>query len=141
MLEEKTVRKKAGLNPDPFLLRKAGQHFFNTSPLDLKKLMGAQDHIAENLRAYVQAFSPAVRDIFDSFDFHTQIERLAKSHLLYLVPEKFAGIDLHPDAVSNAAMGAVSEELIRKFAELSNETVGEHFTPREVIRLTECPFL
>ena len=97
--------------------------------------MGDQDHIGENLRAYMQAFSPAVRDIFESFDFHTQIDRLAKSGLLYLVTEKFANFDLHPIAVSNAQMGAVFEELIRKFAELSNETAGEHFTPREVIRL------
>ena len=97
--------------------------------------MGDQDHIGENLCAYMQAFSPAVRDIFESFDFHTQIDRLAKAGLLYLVTEKFANIDLHPDVVSNAQMGAVFEELIRKFAELSNETAGEHFTPREVIRL------
>ena len=97
--------------------------------------MGDQDHIGENLRAYMHAFSPAVRDIFESFDFHTQIDRLTKSGLLYLVTEKFATIDLHPDVVSNAQMGAVFEELIRKFAELSNETAGEHFTPREVIRL------
>ena len=97
--------------------------------------MGDQDHIGENLRAYMHAFSPAVRDIFESFDFHTQIDRLSKAGLLYLVTEKFATIDLHPDAVSNAQMGAVFEELIRKFAELSNETAGEHFTPREVIRL------
>jgi type I restriction enzyme M protein len=135
VLIELATRKKAGLNPEPFLLRKSGQLFYNTSPLDLKKLMGDQDHIGENLRAYMQAFSPAVRDIFESFDFHTQIDRLAKSGLLYLVTEKFANIDLHPAAVSNDQMGAVFEELIRKFAELSNETAGEHFTPREVIRL------
>jgi type I restriction enzyme M protein len=135
VLAELKVREKAGLNPEPFLLKKAGQLFYNTSPLDLKKLMGDQDHIGENLRAYMQAFSPAVRDIFESFDFHTQIDRLAKSGLLYLVTEKFANIDLHPEVVSNAQMGAVFEELIRKFAELSNETAGEHFTPREVIRL------
>ena len=135
VLAEKTTREAAGLNPEPFLLRKSGQFFYNTSPLDLKKLMGDQDHIGENLRAYMQAFSPAVRDIFESFEFHTQIDKLAKSGLLYMVTEKFATIDLHPDAVSNAEMGAVFEELIRKFAELSNETAGEHFTPREVIRL------
>ena len=135
VLAELAKRAKAGLNPEPFLLRKSGQLFYNTSPLDLKKLMGDQDHIGENLRAYMQAFSPAVRDIFESFDFHTQIDRLAKSGLLYLVTEKFANIDLHPAAVSNAQMGGVFEELIRKFAELSNETAGEHFTPREVIRL------
>ena len=135
VLAEKVLREKAGLNPEPFLLKTAQQLFYNTSPLDLKMLMGDQDHIGENLRAYMQAFSPAVRDIFESFEFHAQIDKLAKSGLLYLVTEKFANIDLHPDAVSNAEMGAVFEELIRKFAELSNETAGEHFTPREVIRL------
>ena len=138
VLTELKKRTKAGVNPEPFLLRKAGQLFYNTSPLDLKKLMGDQDHIGENLRAYMQAFSPAVRDIFESFEFHTQIDKLAKSGLLYLVTEKFANIDLHPTAVSNAQMGAVFEELIRKFAELSNETAGEHFTPREVIALMVC---
>jgi type I restriction enzyme M protein len=70
----------------------------------------------------LQAFSAPVRDIFESFDFHTQIDRLARSELLYLVTEKFANIDLDPEIVSNAQMGAVFEELIRKFAELSNET-------------------
>src|SRR6476620_1291377 len=97
VLKEKDTREKAGLNPEPFLVRKSGQLFYNISPLDLKKLMGDQDHIGENLRAYMQAFSPAVRDIFESFDFHTQIDRLSKSGLLYLVAEKFANIDLHPD--------------------------------------------
>ena len=135
VLAELAKRQKAGVNPEPFLLRKSGQLFYNTSELDLKKLMGDQGNIGENLRAYLQGFSPAVRDIFERFEFHTQIDRLAKAGLLYLVTEKFANIDLHPDAVSNAQMGAVFEELIRKFAELSNETAGEHFTPREVIRL------
>ena len=135
VLAEKAKRETAGLNPEPFLLKVCGQLFYNTSPLDLKKLMGDQDHIGENLRAYIQSFSPAVRDIFERFEFHLQIDRLAKAGLLYLVTEKFANIDLHPEVVSNAQMGAVFEELIRKFAELSNETAGEHFTPREVIRL------
>jgi type I restriction enzyme M protein len=135
VLAELEKRKKAGVNPEPFLLRKSGQLFYNTSPLDLKKLMGDQDHIGENLRAYLRAFSPAVRDIFESFEFHTQIDKLDKAGLLYLVTEKFANISLHPDVVSNSQMGAVFEELIRKFSEISNETAGEHFTPREVIRL------
>src|SRR4051812_14209782 len=74
-------RTAAKVNPEPFLLRKSGQLFYNTSPLDLKKLMGDQDHIGENLRKYMQAFSPAVRDIFESFEFHIQIDRLAKSGL------------------------------------------------------------
>lgn len=135
VLKEKELRESKGLNPEPFLLRKSGQLFYNTSPLDMKKLMGDQDHIKENLYSYIQAFSPEVRDIFECFDFHAQVERLGKANLLYLVSEKFANIDLHPDVVSNAQMGSVFEELIRKFAELSNETAGEHFTPREVIRL------
>ena len=109
---ELATREKAGLNPEPFLLRKSGQLFYNTSPLDLKKLMGDQDHIGENIRAYIQAFSPAVRDIFESFEFHAQIDRLSKTELLYLVTEKFANIDLHPTVVSNAQMGAIFEELI-----------------------------
>lgn len=135
VLVEKEKREKAGLNPEPFLRKASGEHFFNTSPLDLKKLMGDQDHIGENLRSYIQAFSSDVRDIFESFEFHTQIDRLEKAGLLYLVTEKFTNIDLHPKSVGNAEMGTVFEELIRKFAELSNETAGEHFTPREVIRL------
>ena len=135
VLAELAKRKATGLNPEPFLLKKSGVGFFNTSPLDLKTIVGDQDHIAENLRAYLDGFAPAVRDIFERFEFHTQIDRLAKARLLYLVAEKFANIDLHPDAVSNAQMGSIFEELIRKFSELSNETAGEHFTPREVIRL------
>lgn len=135
VLAEFEAKTKAGINPEPFLLRKAGQSFYNTSPLDLVKLLGDQDHIRQNLYAYVQAFSPAARDIFERFDFYTQVERLAKANLLYLVTEKFSNIDLHPEAVDNASMGGVFEELIRKFAEISNETAGEHFTPREVIRL------
>ncbi len=135
VLAEYSAKQKAEINPEPFLLRKAGQSFYNISPLDMKKLMGDQDHIKENLFSYIQGFSPAVRDIFERFDFYTQIDKLAKSGLLYQVAERFANVDLHPDKVSNSQMGMVFEELIRKFAEISNETAGEHFTPREVIRL------
>ncbi|MBB2927105.1 type I restriction-modification system subunit M [Paraburkholderia silvatlantica] len=136
VLAEFEAKTKMGLNPEPFLLRVAGSaRFYNTSPLDLVKLLGDQDNIRQNLYAYIQAFSPAARDIFERFDFYTQVERLGKADLLYLVTEKFANIDLHPDVVDNTQMGLVFEELIRKFAEISNETAGEHFTPREVIRL------
>lgn len=124
VLTEFAAKTAAGLNPDPFLLRKAGQSFYNTSPLDLSKLLGDQDNIQENLYAYIQGFSPAARDIFERFDFHSQVERLAKAGLLYLVTEKFANIDLHPNTVDNTQMGLVFEELIRKFAEISNETAG-----------------
>jgi len=135
VLAEKAKREAAKLEPTPFLLQAAGQLFFNASPLDLKAVIGDQDHVAENLRAYIQGFSGPVRDIFERFEFHTQIDRLSNANLLYLVAEKFVGVDLHPERVTNAQMGLVFEELIRRFAELSNETAGEHFTPREVVRL------
>ena len=135
VLAEFEDKTQQDLNPEPFMLRKAGQSFYNTSPMDMTKLMGDSDHISQNLYSYINGFSAAVRDLFERFEFHNQIERLAKARLLYQVVEKFASIDLHPDAVDNHQMGLVFEELIRKFAELSNETAGEHFTPREVIRL------
>jgi type I restriction enzyme M protein len=135
VLAELAQRTAQGVPPEPFLLKRAGQSFVNTSTLQLGTLIGDPDHVAENLRAYVDGFSPAVRDVFARFELHAQIDRLAKAGLLYLVAERFARVDLHPDVVSNAQMGLVFEELIRKFAELSNETAGEHFTPREVIRL------
>ncbi|CAA7611396.1 N-6 DNA methylase [Candidatus Terasakiella magnetica] len=135
VLAEYQAKQSQDITPAPFVLRVAGQSFFNVSPLDLKKLMDDQDHIRENLYSYINAFSPAVRDIFERFKFHAQVEELAKAGLLYQVTERFTQVDLHPDQVSNHQMGLVFEELIRKFAELSNETAGEHFTPREVIRL------
>lgn len=135
VLAELAAKTKQGVNPEPFLRRKAGAHFFNQSPMDLKKLLGDPDYVALNLTTYIQGFSPEVRDIFERFEFQVQIERLTKAGLLYQVAEKFTQIDLHPEAVSNMQMGLVFEELIRKFAEISNETAGEHFTPREVIRL------
>jgi len=135
VLEEFEAKSLAGLNPDPFLRRKSGQSFYNTSPLDLPKLLGDPDNVAANLTAYIQAFSPEVRDIFEGFEFHNQVDRLAKAKLLFLVAQRFATFDLHPDAISNSQMGSVYEELIRRFGELSNEDAGDHFTPREVIRL------
>ncbi len=135
VLAEHAERTQAGLNPDAFLKRKAGQTFYNTSLMDLGKLLGDPDNVGANLLSYLQGFSPEVRDIFERFEFAGQIDRLAKAKLLFQVAQKFAGIDLHPANVSNSQMGSVFEELIRKFAELSNETAGEHFTPREVIRL------
>ena len=135
VLAEAKAKQTMGVNLDPFLLKKSGESFYNISPMDMGKLMGDPDHIRENLESYIQGFSASVRDIFERFKFATQIDDLAKFGLLYQVTEKFAQIDLHPKAVDNAKMGAVFEELIRRFAELSNETAGEHFTPREVIRL------
>ncbi|MDB4818320.1 type I restriction-modification system subunit M [Acidimicrobiales bacterium] len=108
---------------------------WNTSRFDITKLLDAPDELAANLRAYLAAFSPQTREILDRFDFASEITRLDKAGLLYLVVSKFAEINLHPDVVSNLEMGYLYEELIRRFSELSNETAGEHFTPREVIKL------
>lgn len=122
-------------NVEPVLRQTSGEQFFNTSPLDLRRLLDDPASIADNLRAYIAGFSESARDVMERFDFDTQIGRLDRSNLLYQVVGKFVGIDLHPSAVSNLEMGYLYEELIRKFSELSNETAGEHFTPREVIRL------
>ena len=130
-----TKNDKTKSNPDILIRHKFGLSFYNKSPFDLKKLSGDPINIQHNLMAYIQAFSPEVIDIFERFQFYNIIDKLAKSNLLYLIVEKFANIDLHPELVSNNQMGLIFEELIRKFAEISNETAGEHFTPREVIRL------
>jgi len=123
-------------NVDPLLRQAAaGEQFYNTSPLTLARLLDDPPNIADNLRSYLLAFSPAARDVLEKFDLPGQIDRLDRSDLLYLVVSKFCDIDLHPEAVSNLEMGYLYEELIRRFSELSNETAGEHFTPREVIRL------
>jgi type I restriction enzyme M protein len=122
-------------NVEPVLQAVAGQQFFNTSPLTFTKLLDDPDRIADALRLYVGGFSEAAKDVIDKFDFAVQIERMRRANVLYQVIGRFADIDLHPEVVSNIEMGYLYEELIRKFSELSNETAGEHFTPREVIRL------
>jgi type I restriction enzyme M protein len=135
VLAEYAAKQSAGIAFEPFVKRKTGLDFYNVSSLDLSLLIGDQDNIRANLDSYIQGFAPDVRAIFEHFDFAATVERLHKAKLLYQVTEKFARMDLHPTAVDNVQMGLVFEELIRKFAEISNETAGEHFTPREVIRL------
>jgi type I restriction enzyme M protein len=135
VLAELEAKKSLGIDLTTFLTKKAGQSFYNTSPFDFGKLLGDPAHIKANLIAYVNAFSDNARDIFERYDFFKQIEKLDDSNLLFMVVQKFATIDLHPGKVSNTDMGLVFEDLIRRFAELSNETAGEHYTPREVIRL------
>jgi type I restriction enzyme M protein len=118
------------------LLRAAAENqFYNTSRLTLASVLADSANVAAQLSAYIAAFSPAARDVIEKFDFHTQIARLNRVNLLYLVLGRFCDLDLHPATVDNVEMGYLYEELIRKFSELSNETAGEHFTPREVIRL------
>jgi type I restriction enzyme M protein len=134
------IEKHKGLagkieNVEPVLQAVAGQQFFNTSPLTFTKLLDDPNTIADSLQLYIGGFSEAAKDVIDKFDFGIQIDRLRRANVLYQVIGKFAEIDLHPEAVSNIEMGYLYEELIRKFSELSNETAGEHFTPREVIRL------
>ncbi len=134
-LAEHDMRTQQGMDSGLFLPRITGYSFYNTSKLDLGKLLADPNNIKQHLLGYLAGFSANVGDIFEKFEFNSQIDRLASASLLYLVTQKFAQIDLHPNVVSNADMGHVFEELIRKFAELSNETAGEHFTPREVIKL------
>ncbi|CAB5714607.1 Type I restriction enzyme EcoKI M protein [Delftia tsuruhatensis] len=118
------------------LLRRAtgGLSFFNTSPMDLSTL--GESGIKANLERYIQCFSKDAREIFDHFKFAEFIGLLNDANLLYKVVQKVRTMDLHPKVVSNHDMGLVFEELIRKFAESSNETAGEHFTPRDIVRLT-----
>ncbi|GAA4808744.1 restriction endonuclease subunit M [Marinicella pacifica] len=111
-----------------------GLSFYNSSPMDLSKL--GQSGIQGNLETYVQNFSAHAREIFEHFKFSEFVGRLADSNLLYKVVEKVRNTDLSPETVSNHDMGLVFEELIRRFAESSNETAGEHFTPRDIVRLT-----
>lgn len=117
------------------LARAAGVPFYNTSRYTFEKLKGDPDNIAANLINYIQGFSRPAREIIDHFGFEEQIARLEKADRLFLVISKFCEIDLHPNTVSNIEMGYIFEELIRKFNEASNEEAGDHFTPREVIRL------
>ncbi len=122
-------------NVEPVLCAVAGEGFYNTSLLDFPRLLDDPSQVAGNLRAYIAGFSSGAREVLDKFDFDTQITRLARADLLYLVLSRFAEVDLHPGVVSNLEMGYLYEKLVRRFSELSNETAGEHFTPREVIRL------
>lgn len=122
-------------NQEPVLCVVAKEQFYNISKLDMTKLLDDPGHLAANLRSYIAAFSSGARDVLEKFDFDSQIARMDKANILYLVMSKFVEIDLHPNKVSNLEMGYLYEELIRRFSELSNETAGEHFTPREVIHL------
>jgi len=139
--KEKVLAKAKSLkggkvgNVEPILSRVAKVPFHNTSRLDFQKLKGEPDKVAANLTRYIKSFSTKAREIIDYFGFETEIAKLDEADRLFLVVSKFCDIDLHPDAVPNTEMGYIFEELIRKFNEAANETAGDHFTPREVIRL------
>ncbi|MFA0692937.1 type I restriction-modification system subunit M [Vibrio splendidus] len=119
---------------DKLLTHTAQLSFYNTSKMDLNRL--GETGVASNLENYIQSFSPNAREIFEHFDFFNTIDKLEEADLLYKVAKRFATTDLHPNTISNHGMGLIFEELIRRFAESSNDTAGEHFTPRDIVDLT-----
>ncbi|MDH6490763.1 class I SAM-dependent DNA methyltransferase [Streptomyces sp. SAI-127] len=132
-----TVAKFAGqeIDTDHFLRKASGHSFYNKSDLTLRKIAADPQNAAKNLQIYVGAFSENAREVLDKYEFNQQVRKLDSANLLYQVIGRFTDLDLHPDVVPNHNMGYIFEELIRRFAEQSNETAGEHFTPREVIKL------
>jgi type I restriction enzyme M protein len=135
VLEEKAKWEAKDADPAPYLPKRAGYRFYNTTEHSLELIAGAPDDAAKNLMGYINGFSENAREVFDRYRFADQVATLAEAKLLHLVLSRFADFDLHPDVVKNHEMGYAFEELIRKFSEESNETAGEHFTPREVIKL------
>ncbi|MFC7731552.1 type I restriction-modification system subunit M [Actinomadura keratinilytica] len=128
-------RRNQDIDLERFLRRASGHRFYNTSKYTLKQIAGDPSQCAKHLQAYIGAFSPNAREVLEKYEFAQQIKKLDGANLLYLVVGRFADLDLRPEVVDNHLMGYVFEDLIRKFAEASNETAGEHFTPREVIKL------
>ena len=119
----------------PIILRETNTSFYNTSQYDLSRLKEDSKNIHLNFENYLNGFSQDVRDIIENFNLDGFIERLHKSDRLFIFCDKFTEVDLHPDKVDNHTMGQVFEELLRRFSEMSNETSGEHYTPRDVVRL------
>ena len=135
VLEKYEAVKKLPIEAQDKLLTHAAQlSFYNTSKMDLNHL--GETGVVSNLESYILSFSPNAREIFEHFDFFNTIDKLEEADLLYKVAKRFATTDLHPNTISNYGMGLVFEELIRRFAESSNETAGEHFTPRDIVELT-----
>ena len=120
---------------DPILKKVSGVGFYNVSLYDFHKLTEEPSQVAKNFKHYLNGYSENIRDIFEKFDFGKQLERLEGGNMLFLVIQELNKVDLHPDTVDNHQMGLIFEELLRKFSEMSNETAGEHYTPRDVIRL------
>lgn len=131
----KELEAKGLENMDGQLRRAAGHSFYNISRFDFPKLLDDPKNIGKNLRAYINGFSENMRDVIDRFKLRGTIDTLDEKGLLFALVQKLSGADLHPDKVDNHTMGTIFEELIRRFNEQSNENPGEHFTPREVIRL------
>lgn len=122
-------------DPDKVLRKASGYAFYNTSKYTFERLLDDPNNIAKNLNAYINGFSENMREVIEKFDFRNTISKLNEANLLYLALQRFTQIDLHPDVVDNHEMGTIFEELIRRFNEALDENPGEHFTPREVVRL------
>ncbi|SVD66276.1 uncharacterized protein METZ01_LOCUS419130, partial [marine metagenome] len=122
-------------DPEPILRKTAGVAFYNTSRYDFQRLLEDPANIDQNIQHYINDFSPNMQEVIENFELRNTLAKLAKHKLTFQVLQKFSEIDLHPDVVSNHDMGYIFEELLRKFNELLDENPGEHFTPREVIRL------
>jgi type I restriction enzyme M protein len=120
---------------DAILKKTAGHRFYNTSPFTFSTMLSDDKNLAANLRDYINKLSPSAYRVIEAYDFEGRVERMDRAGILYAVLADFADLDLRPAVVSNEAMGYIFEELLRKFSEMSNETAGEHYTPREVIRL------
>jgi len=120
---------------DSMLNKVSGQKFHNHSSLTFDKMKGSPETIAKDLVSYIRGFSSNVQRIFDYFEFEKEIEIMNEANILYLVISRFSIVDLHPKNVTNIDMGLIFENLIRRFNELANETAGDHFTPREVIKV------
>lgn len=135
VLKQAEANQNEGAARDFILQKASGYAFYNTSPYDLRKLTGDPANLKQNLLSYVEGFSPNVRDVFERYDFATQVNKLDESDLLLLVLQEFLKLDLHPEVVSNAEMGLIFEDLIGRAMEASNEEAGEYFTPRDVVRL------
>lgn len=136
VLVEFEARKNLNVPMEQFLVRKSNNSFYNTSKYTLSKLMADPNNIRDNLESYITSFSANAREVFEKYEFDKQLDKLNDNNLLFMIVEKFSSFDLTPEQVSNHEMGLMFEELIRKFAEASNETAGEHFTPRDIVRLT-----
>ncbi|MDO8908456.1 MAG: class I SAM-dependent DNA methyltransferase [Pseudohongiella sp.] len=133
LVEAKAHQNKSYAVREQLLLRASGHQFFNESQLSLGSLADAQ--ISDDLLTYTQSFSKDAREIFEHFHFEDFVQQLSAADLLYQIVQRFAAVDLSPKKISNFGMGIIFEELIRKFAESSNETAGEHFTPRDIVHL------
>ena len=124
-----------GVTRDVLLQDAAGYKFYNTSPYDLKKATGDPSQLRLNLQAYINGFSPNIRDVFERYEFDAELAKLEECDLLLLITQEFLKLDLHPDAVSNSEMGNIFENLISRSMEAANEQAGEYFTPRDIVRL------